>query len=465
MLKDVHSTLTEFNMIAPGDKVVAGVSGGADSVALLLMLDEYRKDVVFDLEIVHVNHLIRDDASEDAEFVRNLAEKLGIPFHLFEVDVHKEAERLHLSTEEAGRKVRYEAMRSLNPTKIAVGHHSNDLTETVMLNICRGTGIHGLAGIVPVQDDIIRPLLFVSRKDIENYLGMLCQPYRTDSTNYSDDYTRNKIRRNVIPYLSQEVNAKVSEHIISLSRDMMEAEVLVDRLTEDAFSKICELNKDKAEIVISTDGLSCLDYYIQRELLLKCLEKITPRRKDITRKHITSILDIINKQGEKKLSLPYNLEVISTYSALIIRQKKLMDLEEKEALNNIVIFEADKGSEETEVSILLSDGRKLVVRVFDYDNTCSYPDDRCTKWFDYDKINGSVTLRKRESGDYLVINEKGQKKSLKEYMINEKVPREKRNEQLIIADGNHVMWLIGYRISSYYKIGEQTKHVIEISIK
>ncbi len=464
MLKVVLSTLRQLHMITPGDRVVVGVSGGADSVALLLHLYEYQKEVDFTLDVVHVNHLIREDAALDAEFVRGLCESRGINFHLFEVDVVSEAARLHMSTEEAGRKIRYDAMRSLQPTKIAVGHHSDDLSETVLLNLCRGTGIHGMAGIAPVWEDIIRPLLFVSRDEIEEYLNELCQPYRTDSTNLTDDYTRNKLRLNVLPYLTREINDKTREHIVNLSQDMAELESLLDTLTTKAINDICDINIDDKTVKIDQNGLHNLEQIVRRELILKALELLTPRRKDITRAHVEAILEITDKPGYKRISLPYNLEAVSAYDTLIIREKSPDADTEGTMPYEGILMDITPDSSHNITTVNLPDGRVVSARIFPYEKGEGYPEGECTKWFDYDKIEESVLLRYRRAGDYLTVNDSLQRKSLKDYMINEKIPKEERDKMVLLADGEHVIWLPGYRISAYFKVSETTKYILEISI-
>jgi len=464
MLSEVRRTIEKFNMINPGDRVVIGVSGGADSVALLLNLCEYRHEKNFDIEVVHVNHLIRVDAGEDAEFVRELCLNNGVSFHLYEKDISKMAKELHISTEEAGRIYRYDVMRSSNPDRIAVGHHRDDLAETVMLNLCRGTGLHGMAGIAPVRDDIIRPLLYVSRTEIEEYLSKLCQPYRTDSTNLSDDYTRNKIRLSLLPFLNEQINEKAVDHIANLAGDMLLLKEYVDRNTEAEYLRICKREADS--INIDKNGLHNLNTYIQYELLLKAIEELTPKRKDITRNHIKSILDISKKAGEKVISLPYNLEVLSTYDKIIISGKN------KEPGGNSINNEAtayeeiviDPGSNPEGLQVDLRDGRRLKARIFSADKSNNYPLSDCIKWFDYDKIEGCVKLRFRQDGDYLTVNDKLQKKSLKDYMINEKIPKSERGEKYLIADGSHVIWLIDHRISSFYKISDSTKKILEVNI-
>lgn len=457
MLDRVKETLTQFNMIARGDLVVAGVSGGADSVALLLNLCEYSKILEFELKVVHVNHLIREDAAEDAEFVRNLCEQHGIDYHLFEIDVEKMAEDMHLTTEEAGRSARYNAMRSLKPDKIAVGHHRDDQAETVLLNMCRGTGLHGMKGISPVQNEIIRPLLFVSREEIEQYLEELCQPYQTDSTNLTTDYVRNRLRHKVIPYLNDEINEKAVTHIAEMASDMWELEKYIEESVESLFSRLCKLDIKRGEVCISIEELMKQSPYIRRELMLRVLEELTPKRKDITRTHVNIILGLCESNGEKRADLPYELQAVKSYGNLIIRKRKK---EEQKELS--IEITREMLTEKTEV--YTDKGMLIRFRVFENDGSMTIDDNKYTKWLDYDKINCSLVVRNRLEGDYLTINDMGQKKSLKDYMINEKIPHEDRDEVVLLADGNHIMWVIGHRISAEYKISENTKNILEVCV-
>ena len=202
MISKVKEYLTKYEMINPGDTVIAGVSGGADSTCMLLSLLEYKKIVDFDLKVVHINHLIRKEAKEDADFVGKICEKEGISFTCFEDDVEKIAKELGMSVEEAGRKVRYEHFREIakDTGKIAVAHNKNDVAETVLFNIFRGTGLEGLSSLEPVNGQIIRPLLGVTRKEIEEYLKTLNQEFCTDCTNNENEYARNKIRNVILPF-------------------------------------------------------------------------------------------------------------------------------------------------------------------------------------------------------------------------------------------------------------------------
>ena len=201
--------MDEHHMLTPGDRVVAGVSGGADSVCLLFVLLKIREEIPFSLHGVHVNHGIRKEAGEDAAYVEQLCSQFGLPFILVKENVRERAAAEKRSEEEMGRLVRYQAfesvMKSVGANKIAVAHNSNDQAETMLFHLFRGSGLSGLCGIRPVRDHIIRPILCLERKEIEQYLEERKIAYCKDATNEEDDYTRNRIRHHILPYAEQEI--------------------------------------------------------------------------------------------------------------------------------------------------------------------------------------------------------------------------------------------------------------------
>ena len=216
MLTKVYKFIKDNNMICRGDTVVCGLSGGADSVALLISMSELSEKLGISVEALHVNHCLRGTESDgDEQFCRELCARLNVPFKAISCDVRSYAEQYSLSTEEAARKLRYDIFREHSKgKKLATAHNANDNRETVILNLARGTGIKGLAGIPMIRGNIIRPLLTVTRKEIEDFLAKRSQPYVTDSTNLSDDYTRNKIRHRILPLLS-EINSSAVETSIN----------------------------------------------------------------------------------------------------------------------------------------------------------------------------------------------------------------------------------------------------------
>ncbi len=458
MLAKVRDAIEKYQMISEGDVVVVGVSGGADSVTVLLQLVEYREIVDYTLKVFHLNHMIREEASADEEFVRKLCSDLDVLFFSKSVDIQGMALREHISTEEAGRIARYSAMRDFGPDKIAVGHHRDDLSETVLLNLCRGTGLHGMVGIAPVQDDIIRPLIHMSRDEIEAYLAEIKQPYCTDITNTTTDYTRNKIRLNIIPALRKSVNDRAAEHIAALAGDMVEIESYIEDRVREAFDEYVEQAYNR-QYTIDLRAANELDPYIFRELIMKVLEELTPKRKDITRTHIDMIYELCGLSGEKSLDLPYDLEVVKTYRELIISEKKSEPQSEE---TFVIAFPSLTQGEGWSAD--LPDGSTVVARVMSSVGK-QIPNKTYTKWFDYDKIDCSkLFIRYREPGDYLTIDSAMSKKTLQNYMVDEKIEKRLRDKTFILAEDHHVLWVLGHRISEYYKITEASTRVLEIEI-
>ncbi len=453
MLKLVENYIRQFNMIEAGDEVIAGVSGGADSVCMLLNLLEYRNTVDFNIKVVHINHLIREEAGEDAAFVEELCREHGIECHIFNEEVEKQAKEQGISTEEAGRKIRYQRFAQLmtsDKAKIAVAHNRNDVAETVLFNIFRGTGIEGLASLLPVNGNIIRPLIGVDRMQIEQYLQEKNQNYCTDASNLANDYARNKIRNVILPYAENEIVCGAANHVAALSEKMA---LVRDYIAEEVIKKsnsLLDILENSVEIDVN--ALLREPLLIRQELILKAFDVLTQGRKDIGQVHVEAVLTLLAKAGEKRVDLPYSLEAVKQYDRLIIRKKEeqaTVGLDYNLTMDTQLQIEGDSC---------------ISVRVFDREEDMDIPQNTYTKWFDYDKILGCLKLRNRRPGDYLTVNSQLQKKSLKDYMIDVKIPREMRDRQLLIADDSHILWLIGYRISEYYKVTEATTRIIEITV-
>jgi len=227
MLKTVRHTIKRFNMLDPGDGVLVGLSGGADSVALLAALAALRKELGISVFAAHVNHNLRGAAQHDEEFARRICDGMGIPIAVFQADVAGYAAREKLSTEESGRKLRYQymhqALEKFGAVKIATGHHADDNAETILLNLFRGAGLKGLCGIPPVNGNIIRPLLEVSRKDIESYAQENGLPFIIDETNAESDYSRNYVRNKIIPvvqgHFGENVTATMAKNALGMRVD------------------------------------------------------------------------------------------------------------------------------------------------------------------------------------------------------------------------------------------------------
>lgn len=475
MIQKVISFMEKHNMILESDLVAAGVSGGADSLCLLFVLLEYRKKVPFDLVVVHVNHGLRQEAASEAEFVKEICDSRKIPFFLKESDVGRLAKEEHLSEEEAGRKVRYSAFEEAlkfyqkdtckeRECKIAVAHHQNDVAETVMFHMFRGTGIYGMSGILPVNNNIVRPLLSVSRKEIEEFLTSRGQSWCIDYTNEEDTYTRNKIRHHILGYADREINERATEHVAKTAAQMAS----LRQYLEAEVSKIMEQAAEVSKHGVSVDITELKKYpeLLQEQLILTVINKIIPGRKDVGSKHVQDILELLEKSGSKKIDLPGSLEAVKEYETLWIKKQNNGTPEDKGVLTEAKKDLPDEIQElESGKSYLLKDGSILEISLVEAADFKGIEENKYTKYFDYDRINNCLTLRVRQSGDYMTINDREQKKSLKEYFINEKIPASIRSEIPLIADGNHILWAIGYRISAYYKVTPKTRKIVQMIIR
>ena len=480
MIAAVRDTLNQFHMIDKGDRVLVGLSGGADSVALLLNLNKYRRERGdFSLTAIHVNHNLRETALRDQNYAVSLCESLDVPLIIRSVDVEGYVRKHHLSTEEAARELRYREYASLNMDKIAVGHHMNDVSETVIMNICRGSGIHGMCGIAPINGKIIRPLINISRGEIEAYLAKKNTPFCVDETNLSTDYTRNRIRLEVLPCLSDRINNRAIEHIASIGSDALLVNDFIESELNKVADKVITFKADYSDslnaedtlqpkvIVNRAEFLSCHEL-LQRELILKAFELITPHRKDITRRHVDAVCKLTRHKGSGTLDLPYNLCAEATYESVILRAKAPTDSPNSsfwEAGTEVNTgIDTEKLVREGSMAVKVNDFCNLKLKLFpkgdvDYTRPLEY-----TKCFDYDKINSGLCVRTRRSGDYIVINDKGDRQSIKAYMVNEKIERDKRDKMLLLASGSRIIWVIGHRIGADVKVSESTTRILMVEV-
>ncbi|MDO5294765.1 MAG: tRNA lysidine(34) synthetase TilS [bacterium] len=459
MYNQVVEYVKQYNMLEQRDRVVIGVSGGADSVCLLLVLQELKKLYDLELFVVHINHGLRGaEALRDENYVKLLCKSLGVSCHVVLADVNGYVKRHKCSTEEAGRILRYKAFeeecREKKCNKIAIAHNKNDVAETVLLNLSRGTGIRGLVGIEPVRDFLIRPLLCVTRDEIEEYLCNRKVSYCTDSTNLENVYTRNKIRNVVLPELGK-VNDQVISHIVRCANHASEIENYLKKQTNELYERI--VTAENGQYFVNVRELANTELVLRKRVILEMMYACAKQRKDIEEKHVAATLGLMEKPVGKKVNLPYGMIAVREYEKIVIKSKKISEIAKQEKSLNIAI-EVPKFYDLQDIGI------KLEVSVIDYEKNSIIPKNRCTKWFDYDKIKNTIFLRYRKQGDYLVINDRGNAKTIKSLFIDEKIPREERDSIPLLCDGNHVMWVLGGRISEEYKITEQSKKILVVTI-
>ena len=462
----VEAFIRKYHMIEEGDRVVAGVSGGADSVCLLFMLCALRERMKFQILVCHVNHGLRGaEADSDEKYVEELCGKLGVPCRIFRENVELTARKRKQSLEEAGRMVRREAFeamcREYGGTKIATAHHQDDNAETMLLNLARGTGLNGLCGIRPVRERWIRPLLCLGRAEIEKWLESRKIGFCRDATNEEDEYTRNRIRHHIIPALEQQVNMGTVRHLNELSAQLQEVWDFIREQTMEAWDACVSVKEDAAgRPTVRIDGRRFQETApaVRKFLAAECIREAAGAGKDIESVHIDALTALFEKQTGKSLNLPYRVKAQRTYSGVELFQ------EEKASEN--------AGTDEVELRIpgetrLPGTNKKILCTVSAAGGDFSaeeIPQKSYTKCFDYDIIKYSLSARFRRPGDYFTVDRKGSRQKLKSYFINEKVSREERDRTLLIADGGHIVWIPGMRMSSAYQIGSKTKRILKIKI-
>ena len=454
MLGKVRAYAEKWKMFTAEDTVIVGVSGGVDSVCLFLMLLELREEIGFQIVAVHVNHELRGaQADADESYVRTLCETYGIPCMVYRRNVEWIAKKRKQSTEEAGRDIRREAffrtMEEMHGTKIALAHHKNDNAETLLLNLSRGTGLKGLGGMRPVSGVVVRPLLCLERAEIEEYVAQRGVPYCVDATNGEDDYTRNRIRNHVIPYLESQVNEKAVEHMAQAMERLRGIEEYIDRQAE-VLVRTCVSESG----VIRREAFEKIPEVLRSYVLKKLLTEAAGHEKDIQAVHVEALEDLLEKQVGRELNLPYGVTAVRCYEGVQIL-RKAPNAPQPEGICDLL-----SGTAWTCADM------DIRMRVWEKgEEELRIPQKTYTKWFDCDIIKGTIDLRTRRPGDYITIDREGNTQKLKSYFINEKIPREERDRIWLIAEGSHVLWIVGYRMSSAYQVKTQTKNILEIAIE
>ena len=337
--EEILKTITKYNLIKSGDKIVLGVSGGPDSICMLQVLNNLKEKLNFEIVVCHINHGIRENAKLDEEYVVEFCDRIGVQcfvLHAKAIDFSKENK---IGLEEAGRKIRYDYFNEIkektSSNKIAIAHNRNDNVETIILNILRGTGPSGLKGIMPQNGIYIRPLIETDRKDIEDYTKIL-NP-RHDESNDENEFSRNKVRNIVIPFIKKEFNPNINETVLRLSNLISEESDYLYNETKKAYKDVLvgenidnevynELNKyrinsaenENLKMVLDLKKFNCLDNVIQKRIILYSIEKIFGTTRGIEKIHIDDIIKMCNKAEGNKYLTP------NKYLKFLVKNNKIV---------------------------------------------------------------------------------------------------------------------------------------------
>lgn len=453
MQKKIYEYMERWNMLDAGMRVLTGFSGGADSTALLQLLWEYGRERGIEVCALHVNHGIREyEAGRDEAFCEAFCRERGIPLTIVREDVPGLARERGIGTEEAGRIVRYAAFeREISKggvDRVALAHHKNDQAETMLFHLMRGTGLKGLRGMEPVRMPYIRPLLCVEKREIEDWLRERGLEWVEDSTNRELTYTRNRIRHQIMTGM-EEIRPGSARRMAETAERLLEIE---DFLEDEVRRRWADsVRGDKESLRILLEPFLKMHPAVQKRLVQKCMVQLMESSRNPEAVHIGQVCALAKGRRGSRLTLSGGYFAVLGYEELIL--KKGYGQEKK--TGEVYCVPGEKYNYM---------GADFFLSVEKCEKIGKVPVNRYTKWFDYDKIKNSLVLRTRHPGDYLELSG-GVRKKLKDYFIDSKVPREERDQQILLSDGSHILWVTGMRISEYYKVTGQTRTILKAQMK
>ena len=458
VFEKVLSTINKHNLISDGDKIVIGLSGGPDSVCLLHILNRLKGKLDIELYVAHLNHQIRGiEAQKDALYVSTICEEMGITYFLKSIDVPKYCKDNGLSIEEGARKLRYEMFNEIKQktksNKIAIGHNLNDQAETVLMRIMRGTGLQGLRGIEYARENgIIRPLLDIERKDIEEYCELHNLNPRIDESNLENIYTRNKIRLELIPYMKDNFNPNLIESIVRMSNNLRSDSDYIEAHAEAEFKNICKISSDSAEININ--NFKKLHNAIKVRVLRKGIKAILGDTNFIDQKHIDDVIELESESKiNKMLTLPRGIFVYRRKNSIILTTTEIIE----EEIEFSYSIPSNGFVKIKEINTIIE------TQTMTIDRYKSGKVDKMSRGFDFNKIKGGIVVRNRQQGDKIKLV--GGSKKIKDLFIDLKIPREDRCKIPVIVDDEGILQVGEYKSSENYKIDENTKEVLKVTFK
>jgi tRNA(Ile)-lysidine synthase len=456
LLKKVEETVIKYGMLKAGETVLVAVSGGPDSLCLLSVLQAFAKEVRLSLHVAHLDHRFRGrESADEALFVAKTAKILGIEATIEQFDVPAFCRERGLSAQAGAREVRYgflnRVAEKIGASRIALGHTASDQAETLVMRLIRGAGLRGLSAIPPVRENIIRPLIEVTRAEVQEYLHAQGIEFVTDPSNAKPLYTRNRVRLAIMPVL-RTFNPKIVETLASeaaILRDENEAiEAYLNKVSPDVLS--CE----KKGVRLKRDKFNALPTALKRRMLREAVSKVHSGQTELSFDQVEDAIRFLSSaQTGRALNLPSGLIIEREYNAFFLFPAT-GEHEFCAVLSVPGVTVIPEVSLEAEARLL--EGR-------------AEADDENYSWqaeFDYDKISLPLEIRTRRSGDRFCPSGMGGKsKKLQDYFVDQKVPRRERDIVPILASKEDVIWVIGMRTDERFLPKAETKRVLVVSVR
>lgn len=421
MNNKVLKTVKKYNMLSKGDRVLIGVSGGADSIALLEFFVSVKEKYDLDICVAHIEHGIRgEDSVNDAEFVKNYCKKLGVNFYLKTIDAPNLAKKAKMGVEEYSRMARYDFFNTIECDKIATAHNLTDNIETLLFRLARGTGLKGACSIPAVRGKIIRPFIEVSSGEIRKWCNDNNIPYRVDCTNSDSAYSRNLIRLEILP-LFEKLNANYQDNIENFISDVNEDYAFIDDYVKSIYPKIVKNNE------IDLPKLNELDLSIKKRILIMFFDE---NGYSLNRIHLQSVIDITLKSGKSQIK--ENVFAISAKGK--IRIAKFNDLNKKD---------------------------EFVTKILNIDE---FKDKNIDFYCDCDKIVGNIIIRAKQAGDRIKPAGRNVSKTLKKLFNETAYPIEKRDKKIVVCDDFGIVGVIGLCADERVKVDCNTAKILTIKL-
>lgn len=421
MNNKVLKTVKKYNMLSKGDRVLIGVSGGADSIALLEFFVSVKEKYDLDICVAHIEHGIRgEDSVNDAEFVKNYCKKLGVNFYLKTIDAPNLAKKAKMGVEEYSRMARYDFFNTIECDKIATAHNLTDNIETLLFRLARGTGLKGACSIPAVRGKIIRPFIEVSSGEIRKWCNDNNIPYRVDCTNSDSAYSRNLIRLEILP-LFEKLNANYQDNIENFISDVNEDYAFIDDYVKSIYPEIVKNNE------IDLPKLNELDLSIKKRILIMFFDE---NGYSLNRIHLQSVIDITLKSGKSQIK--ENVFAISAKGK--IRIAKFNDLNKKD---------------------------EFVTKILNIDE---FKDKNIDFYCDCDKIVGNIIIRAKQAGDRIKPAGRNVSKTLKKLFNESAYPIEKRDKKIVVCDDFGIVGVIGLCADERVKVDCNTVKILTIKL-
>ena len=459
------SYIKDNNLINPKDRILIALSGGPDSVCLLNILYNLKGELDIEIGAAHLNHMLRDEeAFQDEEYVKNLCKSFNIPCFVKRVDINKYSKENKMSSEMAGRDARYnffdEVIKEHGYNKIATAHNANDQAETILFRLMRGTGIEGLCGIKVSRDKIIRPILCLSRKEVEEYIEVTNLKPRIDKTNFEKIYNRNKIRLDILPYIKENFNEDIIQTLNRMSVLLQKDNEFIEKSARSFYEKYCVEQQDY--FIIKKKMFDNHEAVVTR-VIRYALTNFSKTHYDFEMKHIYDICNLAKNNSGKVIDLPNKIYAENIYGDIYIKER---------IINNNIHVKQEIVKQEIKINKDNIDGKKIAFQnniiefsVSNNDSNLNLKLNTLTKYFDFDKINNFISLRNRKNGDKIIPLGMSGSKKLKDIFIDMKIPKEERDCVPLLCFDENISWIVGLRVSEEYKITNKTKNILKVIVK